>query len=179
MKNYQDSDYALNKYSEGIVYRFADGIVEYTLADYLAENPGKTEADFRELKAFSDANYLASDRSDCRQTRNNVSIHSMEDSDAFGGETPEEEVIERPEREAEESKRLALAREALDRLTEVQRRRYLLYTAHGLTTRQIAEKEGASQRTIMDSIQWAEKKIKKFLEKQKNNLSKHRFFDVG
>jgi hypothetical protein len=40
MKNYKDSDYALNKFSEGIVYRFADRIVEITLEDYLAENPG-------------------------------------------------------------------------------------------------------------------------------------------
>lgn len=43
MKNYKDSDYALNKFSEGIVYRFADRIVEITLEDYLAENPGYIE----------------------------------------------------------------------------------------------------------------------------------------
>jgi len=54
MKHYTNSDYALNKYSEGIVYRFADSIVEITLADYLAENPSKTEGDFRELKELSD-----------------------------------------------------------------------------------------------------------------------------
>ena len=167
MKNYQDSVYALNKYSAGIVYRFADGIVEYTLADYLAENPGKTEVDFRALKALSDADYLESDRSDCRQTRNDVSIHNMEDSEAFGGETLEDEVIERPEREAKENNRRELAREALKTLTEVQRRRYLLYTAHGLSTWNIAEKEGISQHAVMCSIEWAEKKIKKFLENTK------------
>ena len=43
MKNYKDSDYALNKYSQGIVYKFADGIVEITLEDYLRDNPDKTE----------------------------------------------------------------------------------------------------------------------------------------
>ncbi|MDR0818701.1 MAG: RNA polymerase subunit sigma-24, partial [Oscillospiraceae bacterium] len=58
MKNYQNSDYALNKFSKGIVYRFTDGIVEVTLADYLAENPGRTETDFRILKEASDENYL-------------------------------------------------------------------------------------------------------------------------
>ena len=46
MKNYKDSDYALNKFSEGIVYRFADRIVEIAQEDYLAENPGKTAQDF-------------------------------------------------------------------------------------------------------------------------------------
>ena len=46
MKNYKDSDYALNKYSEGIVYKFADRIVEITLSAYLTENPDKTAEDF-------------------------------------------------------------------------------------------------------------------------------------
>ena len=55
MKNYQKSDYALNKMNkEAIMYRFADGIVRVTLKDYIAENPGKTEQDFVELKKLSD-----------------------------------------------------------------------------------------------------------------------------
>ena len=49
LKNYRDSDNALNKYSQGIVYKFADGIVEVTLEDYLHDNPDKTEAGFAEL----------------------------------------------------------------------------------------------------------------------------------
>ena len=35
VKNYRDSDYELNKYREFIVYKFADGIVEITLEDFL------------------------------------------------------------------------------------------------------------------------------------------------
>ncbi|KAF5065725.1 hypothetical protein DSECCO2_270830 [anaerobic digester metagenome] len=54
MKNYKDSDYALNKFSKGIVYRFADRIAEITLKDYLAENTYKTLKDFIEFKALSD-----------------------------------------------------------------------------------------------------------------------------
>ena len=167
MKNYQDSDYALNKYSDGIVYRFADRIVEYTLEDYLAENPGKTEADFRELKALSDDIYLEQVTDESRQTRNNVSIHNMEDSESFGGETLEDEVIERPEREAKENNRRELAREALKILTEVQRQRYLLYHVDGLNEREIAEKEGSTQQAVSKSLYWAEKKIKKFLSESK------------
>mgnify|MGYP001105847572 CR=1 FL=1 len=41
-----------NRYSKGIVYKFADGIVEITLEDYLRDNPDKTEEDFAELKAM-------------------------------------------------------------------------------------------------------------------------------
>lgn len=51
MRNYKDSDYALNRYSQGIVYKFADGIVEVTLEAFLRDNPDKTEEDFAELKS--------------------------------------------------------------------------------------------------------------------------------
>jgi len=57
MKNYRDSDYALNKFSEGIIYRSEDRIVKITLDNYLAENPGKMAQDFLELKALSDEIY--------------------------------------------------------------------------------------------------------------------------
>ena len=51
MKNYRNSDYAANKNSKGIVYRFANQTIEITLEDYLRENPDKNEADFTELKS--------------------------------------------------------------------------------------------------------------------------------
>ena len=44
------SDYALNKFSEGIVYQFSDRTLEISLEDFLRDNPGKTEADFMALK---------------------------------------------------------------------------------------------------------------------------------
>jgi len=53
-------------------------------------------------------------------------------------------------------------------LTETQRRRFLLH-ARGISTRQIAQAEGVSQRTIMDSLQESDRKIKIFLQ---NALSK-------
>ena len=68
MKNYVQSDYALNKSAKGIIYRFADRIVEITQDDYLHENPDKTPANFAELKALSVADYYDTDRSDYRLT---------------------------------------------------------------------------------------------------------------
>ena len=53
MKNYKESDYALNKYSQGIVYKFADGIVEITLEDYLRDNPDRKESLRSCPKAFT------------------------------------------------------------------------------------------------------------------------------
>ena len=64
MKKYYESDYALNKYSPNIVYKFADGIHEVTLEQYLKNNPTKTEEHFNELKAISDEDYHESDLKD-------------------------------------------------------------------------------------------------------------------
>ena len=50
MRNFDKSDYALNKFSEGIVYKFSNEIREITKEQYLRENPNKTEGDFLKLK---------------------------------------------------------------------------------------------------------------------------------
>lgn len=81
MRDYRKSDYAINKYSPNIVYRFHDEIVEVSLEDYLKENPDKTEQDFAELKALSDEIYYEQDRAESAQTRKDVSIHGLEEMD--------------------------------------------------------------------------------------------------
>lgn len=77
LKNYKESDYALNKYSQGIIYKFADGIVEVTLEDYLRDNPNGTEADFAKLKAWSDGVYHKREMQEQRTCRQNVSIDQV------------------------------------------------------------------------------------------------------
>lgn len=77
MKNYKKSDYAINKYASGIVYRTADKIIEITLFDYLETNPDKTEQDFYELKALSDEIYLEQVRAENNSTQRNVSFENM------------------------------------------------------------------------------------------------------
>ena len=166
MKNYQNSDYALNKYSGGIVYRFADEIVEVTLADFLADNPGKTEADFRALKELSDADYYASDRAENAQTKKNSPFDEMDETLLCGEPSPEETLIGEIEEQEEAERyqeRLNTANRALDKLTDVQRRRYLMYHVDGLTLRQIADVEGVVHTKIQNSIEAAKKKIKKVL----------------
>lgn len=80
MKNYRKSDYARNKFSEGIVYQFSDGTLEISMADYLRDNPDKTEADFLELKALSDEIYLEQVRLETAQGNKTVSMTELEDS---------------------------------------------------------------------------------------------------
>jgi DNA-directed RNA polymerase specialized sigma24 family protein len=169
MKNYQSSDYAINKNAKGIVYRFADQTVEVTFEDYLRENPGKTAADFAELKALSDEDYYDSDRSGYRQTWKNTSLNTLdEDENAiFAVPSPEDEIIERGEQEAAYAKRKSVALHALDKLTDIQRRRYIQYHVEGMTEREIAEKECSTQQAVSKSLAWAEKKIKKVLPNTK------------
>lgn len=172
MKNYMDSDYAANKKAEGIVYRFVTEPLELTLEAYLAENPDKTEVDFAELKALSDSDYFERDRGDCRQTWKNVSLDKVGELADCAAPDPEDEVISKPEQAAIQKRRYALGWQALNKLTKVQRRRYVMYHAHGMTTREIGKKESVQQRTVMDSLEWAEKKIKKLRKTAKNDLSK-------
>lgn len=121
MKNYKDSDYALNKFSEGIVYRFADRIVEITLEDYLVENPGKTAQDFLELKALSDEIYHQQVTHENRTSRLDVSINGLEETEQLSVPALDLDLIHKSDtRKAKEA-----AKRLLDsgELTEIQRRR--------------------------------------------------------
>jgi len=168
MKHYANSDYALNKHSKGIVYRFADKIVEITLADYLNENPGKTEADFLALKNISDSDYHEEVKATYRQTWKDMPESDTEDSvlnadlSAEGEYFSGFEAIE--ENERYENLR-GSARFALSKLTPIQRKRYVLYHIKGLTIRQIADFEGVGHTKIQKSIEGASTKIKKVLSK--------------
>ena len=163
MNNYLNNDYVLNKHSSGIVYHFADGVVEVTLAAYLSENPNKTANDFRRLKEFSDADYRKQDRTEYRQTWKDTQLDALEESALCATPSPEAEVIDAPYEAERQNERSAIAKKAWGYLTETQRRRYFKHNVEGLSTRQIAEQESVAQRTVMDSLELAEKKIKKSL----------------
>jgi len=160
MRNYKDSDYALNKFSEGIVYKFADGIVEVTLEAYLKSNPGRTEADFTELKALSDEIYHQQVVQEHRKSRLDVSIDALEDSKHPLMDSFEQELIIKSEKQ----KALEAAKKLLHSglLTETQVRRFRLHFFQGLSIRQIAAREGVHKRAVWDSLHWSEKKLKKF-----------------
>ena len=104
MKNYRKSDYALNKFSEGIVYQFSDGTLEISMADYLRDNPDKTEADFLELKALSDEIYLEQIRLETAQGNKTVSMTKLEDTIAHPAPSLDDSYIM-----ADENRRIKLA----------------------------------------------------------------------
>ena len=107
MKNYRDSDVAVNKYANGIENTVACSVLS------------------------AEAEYF-------------------------------NEFFDVPEQAAKEKRRRALAKKALDTLTETQRRRYIQHHAYGLTTREISKKECVSHVAIAYSLELAEKKLQKF-----------------
>ena len=165
MKNFTSSDYALNKYSEGIVYKFADGIVEIDLEDYLKESPDHTEVGFQAIKQLSDEIYLEEANRNYRQTYKNIPI--LPDDSDVEAECPTvkaaDSFIDEQVEAANYNKRVVLAHKALHMLTETQRRRYLLYHVEKLTMRQIAIMERVNHSKIQKSLNSAEEKIQKFL----------------
>jgi len=130
MKNYKESDYARNKYSEDIVYKSVDGnIIVVTLNDYIKQNPCKTEDDFRELKEISDSIYLEQVRAENVQTGKNIHFNgSVRVGDTRTQDEFLNEDIDVQEKSEKQKELLAISKRALDKLTTVQRRRYLLHT---------------------------------------------------
>ena len=162
MKNYTNSDYALNKYSSGIVYRFADHIYELTLQEYLTENPGKTADDFAELKALSDKIYLEQVRDENAQTSKNVSASGLDEWLPDAGLPLDEEYIEWNDRRIARQ----AVRELLEQggLTETQKRRFVLHIFKGLSSRQIAHLEKCSHVAVAKSIRLAKEKLKSIFD---------------
>lgn len=161
MRNFNESDYALNKYSEGIVYKFADGKTQTIwLEDYLSANPGKSAEDFAKIKALSDELYHEQVIVEHRTGRLDVTINGLEETEQLATVSIDTELIHK----ADTGKALKAAKLFLNsgKLTEVRRRRFILHCFKGLSIRQIAELEQVDFRAVWESLHWATKKLKKF-----------------
>lgn len=168
MRNYRKTDYAINRYSPNIVYRFDNEIVEVTPEDYLKENPDKTRQDFSDLKALSDDIYYEQDRLESAQTRKDISIHGLEEMDCCAT-LPLEDEWEELVTAIQNRRNARLTLKQLlykDVLTKAQKRRFLLYLFHGLSTRQIGRMEGVSHQAVAKSFSQAIKKLKKIFYEQ-------------
>lgn len=161
MKEYWKSDYALNKRSSGIVYQFADGIVEITFEDYIRENPDKTMEDFLALKAISDEIYQQQFSRDRAQTRRELPLYDCAQITAESAEQVMERKVRLRELEAVRMRLEQFIGSGL--LTETQERRFRLYCIKGLSTRQIARVEKVAHQSVWESLQYCQKKFQKFL----------------
>ena len=182
MRNFLDNGAAQNKKKREIVYRFADGtktvITESDYNAYIAENPivrrgdkTLTPPDFETLKTVSDEIYEQEDKSWNVGTQKNLSYDVMSASGSvyrYGAYAPSPETLffaalDEPEVREKQRRRLMTAKGALETLTKVQRRRYIMYAAEGKTIREIAETEGVIHSKVQNSLDQAKKKIEKFI----------------
>ena len=174
------SDYAVNKKSEDIVYRFADGasVSIKRGTDGIIVTQRSSEGDivvvsvsekempadsFEHWKPLLDEDYRERERAEIHSTRRDVSLYLLEETECVSCESTEDVVV-RNEEPPENYRTIENARSILATcLTETQRRRYFLYHRDGLTYRKIAELEGVDPMAIQRSLKYAEKKIKKVL----------------
>lgn len=160
--NYNKSNYGLNKNRKGIVYRNADGsTLEITFEKISATDPTFTKEDFDKLKSFSDEMYHEEEKSNCLYGKYVKSTFDEDmNSDWLSTDTLEDELFKRAD-EKEFTDKIYTAISTL--LTETQKRRLLLHAFRGLTIREIAKREGSTQKSVWESINAAQTKIKKFL----------------
>ncbi len=146
MSEFNKSLYALNKYSENIVYRFGNEIREITLEDYLKENPTHTKQDFINLKGISDEIFYKEDLVDTSYRKKKLSIHSLKSDEL----TTEENIIEKIAKQENEKKVIKATYNLLEKgnLTEIQKRRFIMHFYKNMNFRQIAKKEGVSHIAI-------------------------------
>ena len=157
MWNYRKNDYAANKYSPNIVYRFNDEIIEISLEDYLEK-----------LKALSDEIYYEQDRAENTQTRKNISIQGMEEMNCCATRSLEDEWEEfEVERQNYRYAKLALGQLfTTNILTETQKRRFRLNIFYGLSSREIGRIEGASHQAVAKSLKIAVEKLRVIFAEQ-------------
>jgi hypothetical protein len=163
MKNYTDSDYAINKFSKGIVYHFTNNFfIEITLEKYLAENPKKAEIDFLILKELSNKIYLEQVRDENAQTKKNTSLSLLEEIDGCCTVSLENEYFASFDKKNEATFIDGIT--VLDAcLTKTQKRRYLIYHFQKKTMDEIADLEHVDKSFIFDSLEAAKKRIKRYL----------------
>ena len=127
--------------------------------------------DFDTMKEFLTGETRQEFNADWSVTKLNVDFDVLEKTDLFSVQSVEDDYIER-QNVADDFRTLDNAMKVLDScLTKIQKKRYILSRAKGLSTREIAEKEGVSQRTVQDSLELAERKIKIFQENPEKYLS--------
>lgn len=165
MKNYRKSDYALNKFSKGIVYQFADRTVEISLEDYLRDNPDKTEEDFQKLKAKSDEIYLEQVQLETAQGNKTVSMTGLEEIVAHPAPALDDSFIM-----ADDHRRVKLAVDKLFRcgkLTMKQKERFIRHFFAGASLRKIASDEGVHFTSVDESIRQAVDKLRTYFKETK------------
>ena len=128
--------------------------------------------DFDSMKQLLTEETRQEFNADWNVTKLNVDIDKLENTDLLSVQSVEDDYIER-QNVADDFRTVENTMKVLNScLTKIQKKRYILSRAKGLSTREIAEKEGVSQRTVQDFLELVERKMKIFRENPEKYLSK-------
>lgn len=157
----RNSDYARNKLDgEAIVYQDACGnLIRLTREDFASEE------EFLHWKAWSDADYHRTEKSDHIHANHTVSFEDLPDRLSA---LPSIDSTLADEFDCQEQKRLHTEKIEFFKscLSAIQFRRLWMHHVEGRTVREIARIETISYQCVSKSIRAAEKKIFKILKKQ-------------
>lgn len=185
--DYQNAEfYKLNKNTPDLVYNFADELITYRketdengnlqIVEYRKKDGRKGKKatirrvvpsyemsieDFDAWKEKLTKEALDYWHTDHQQTRNNVSIENLLETDLVCEESVEEEYIREEEDRQALPKTMKEALEILDVLTPTQKNRYLQVKYYGKTVREVADEEGCGFQRVAKSIAQAQEKIDK------------------
>ena len=166
-KNYKKESYAINKYSNGIVYIGVKSIFELTLEQFLKENPNMSQSDFEYWKNISDELYKEEDLRTMEISKRSVSINEIAETRLMATESAEDaffrlEDAGNPTREDIVNAQFIydLAKKVL---TAIQYERFFKYYSEGKKLKEIEKIEGVNFASVSRSILLSERKIKKVL----------------
>jgi len=170
VSDYRNSNYALNKFSEGIVYQFSGEIRVVTMEDYLKENTDKTEEDFWELKKLSDQIYheeLLKENIDRKRT---ISMTNLENVLADTSPSMEDRYIKTEEMRCVRVAVIKLFSEG--RLTSKQKERFIKHFFRRKSLREIAREEGVYFTSVNECIWRAVEKLKRYFNEEQREAQK-------
>lgn len=192
--DYQNAEfYKLNKNNPDLVYNFADELITYRketdengnvqIVEYRKKDGRKGKKTTRRVVPSHEMSIedfdawkkqLTDDaheyfNKDKRETRENVSIENLLETDLVCEESVEEEYLRAEEERQALPKTMKEALGILDVLTPKQRSRYIQSKVYGKSVRDIAAEEGSDWTSVWESINAAEKRIEKELKKRGYN----------
>lgn len=135
MGNYANSEYVKNKHSKDIVYLTVTGVVKVNVKDFLEENVNLTTDKFNEIKQISDSIYQNIDKSDNNYFKHKVSLDDLNDCVLF-------RLSERVDNEST-SDIFSICLNT-NFLTDVEKRRLMLYFFNELNYEKIANLENVT-----------------------------------
>lgn len=153
----KNSDYALNK-------RSRDSIVCKSVTGeniHIRREDFSNDDEFEHWKAWSDADYYATEKLDRRQLDQCFVL-----VEGYDGRSPSaEDILLENEKEGDNM----LGEQIRSSLTKTQYRRIILYYYYKLSESKIAGLEGVGQRRISTSLTLGKKKLKKIITELRKN----------